>query len=120
LQTVTPRRPRSIWSKRNREKALALIENGKMKAPGLAEVERAQRDGRWDAAYDSPGTMSPPEDLLSALADRPDARAFFESLDSRNRYAILVRLQTTKKPETRRKRLEQYVEMLGSRQKLYP
>jgi len=120
LLTLTPRRPRSIWSKRNREKALALIAAGAMKPAGLAEVQRAQQDGRWEAAYDSPTTMTVPEDLEAALNGQAPARAFFETLDGRNRYAILFRLQTTRRAETRRKRVEQFVEMLARKEKLYP
>ena len=112
LQRFMPRKPRSIWSKINREKALALIAAGAMKPRGLAEVERAQRDGRWEAAYDPPSTAKVPPDLQMALDTNRRARSFFEKLNSRNRYAILWRLQTAKKPETRAKRIQTFVSML--------
>ena len=120
VQKFTPRTARSIWSKRNREKVLALIAAGEMKPSGLAEVERAKKDGRWDAAYDGPRTMTVPVDLQAALAKSKRAKAFFESLDSRNRFAILFRLKTAKKAETRARRLKQFVEMLGRGEKIHP
>jgi uncharacterized protein YdeI (YjbR/CyaY-like superfamily) len=120
LTKFTPRRSRSIWSKINRDKALALIACGDMAAPGLAEVERAKADGRWDAAYDSPRTSAIPEDFAKALAGKPGAAAFFATLNAANRYAILWRLQTAKRPETRAKRIEQFVAMLGRGEKLHP
>ena len=89
LTKFTPRRTRSIWSKINRERALALIASGDMRAPGLAEVERAKADGRWDAAYDSAKTSTVPDDFAKALVAKPRAAAFFETLNSANRYAIL-------------------------------
>src|SRR6266536_3230698 len=100
LQKFTRRGQRSKWSKVNRQKATALIEQGRMRPAGLAEVERAQQDGRWDAAYDSPGTATVPDDLQQALDSRPEAAAFFATLNSRNRYAILYRIQDAKRPET--------------------
>jgi uncharacterized protein YdeI (YjbR/CyaY-like superfamily) len=115
----TPRRARSKWSKINRERALVLIAQGEMEAPGLAEVERAKLDGRWDAAYDSPRNASVPDDLAAALARDAKARKFFEQLDSANRYAILWRLQTAKRAETRARRLAQFVEMLARHEKLH-
>ena len=120
VQKFTPRSARSIWSKRNREKALALIAAGEMKPGGLAEVERAKRDGRWDAAYDGPRGITVPADLQAALDKSKGAKSFFESLDSRNRFAILFRLQTAKKAETRARRLQQFVEMLRRREKIHP
>ncbi|QRO02548.1 YdeI/OmpD-associated family protein [Archangium violaceum] len=120
LQKFTPRGPRSIWSKINREKALALIAAGEMKPAGLAEVERAKRDGRWDAAYDSPSRASVPEDLAAALAANPRAAEFFATLNATNRYAVLFRLQTVKKAETRARRIALYVEMLARHEKLHP
>ena len=95
-------------------------EEGRMQPAGIAEVERAKADGRWDAAYDSPKNMTVPDDLAKALAKSAKARKFFESLNSTNRYAILYRLQDAKKPETRAKRLEKFVEMLKNGEKLYP
>jgi uncharacterized protein YdeI (YjbR/CyaY-like superfamily) len=120
LQRFTPRRSRSIWSKVNRAKADALVEAGEMQPAGLAEMERAKADGRWDAAYDGQRTSAVPDDLAAALAGNAVAREFFATLDSTNRYAILHRLQTAKKPETRARRLAQFVEMLSERRTLYP
>jgi len=119
IQKFTPRSKRSIWSKRNRDRALALIARGEMQPPGLAEVQRAQLDGRWDAAYDAPSQMTVPDDLRAALEANPEARDFFGTLNSRNRYAILFRLQTAKRAETRLKRICDFVDMLARRQKLY-
>jgi uncharacterized protein YdeI (YjbR/CyaY-like superfamily) len=120
LQRFSPRKPRSKWSKVNRAKAEELIERGEMHPAGLREVERAKADGRWDAAYDAQSTATVPEDLRRALDEHDTARAFFATLDSRNRYAILHRIQDAKKPETRARRIEQFVAMLDQRQKLYP
>lgn len=120
LQKFTPRGKRSIWSKRNREKVLALIESDEIQPAGLAEVERARKDGRWDAAYDSPSRIIVPKDLQTALNKNERAKYFFEKLDSRNRYAILFRIHTAKKVETRCKRIQQFVEMLARNEKLYP
>jgi uncharacterized protein YdeI (YjbR/CyaY-like superfamily) len=112
MQRFTPRRPRSIWAKINRDKVAALIAAGRMKPPGLAEVERAKADGRWDAAYDSPKTATVPDDLAAALAKKPRAKASFAKLDARNRYAVLFRIHHAKKPETRARRIAQFVDML--------
>lgn len=112
LQKFTPRTKRSIWSKINREKALALIEAGKMQPAGLREVERAKADGRWEAAYAGQRTAEVPDDLVAALAKNPVARRNFEGLNSVNRYAILFRIGNAKKAETRAKRIQQFVEML--------
>jgi uncharacterized protein YdeI (YjbR/CyaY-like superfamily) len=120
VQRFTPRRARSIWSKRNRDFATALIEAGEMEPAGLAEVERAKADGRWDAAYDAPSTASVPEDLQAALDADPAAAEFFAGLDAQNRYAILHRVQTAKKAETRARRIERFVAMLAAGEKLYP
>jgi uncharacterized protein YdeI (YjbR/CyaY-like superfamily) len=111
LQRFTPRRPKSTWSKINREKVQALTAAGRMRPAGLAEVERAKADGRWDAAYDSMTTASVPEDLERALEAAGLSEAFAR-LDSRNRYAVLHRIQTARKPETRARRIAQYVGML--------
>lgn len=119
VQRFTPRRPRSIWSKVNREKVEALRAAGRMREPGLAEVARAKADGRWDAAYDGVATASVPGDLESALESEGLSEAF-GVLDSRNRYAILHRVQTAKKPETRARRITKYVEMLAAGEKPYP
>jgi uncharacterized protein YdeI (YjbR/CyaY-like superfamily) len=120
LQKYTPRGPRSLWSKVNRERALQLIESGHMKPAGLAAIEAAKRNGRWEAAYDPPSRATVPDDLKAALDRDARAKAFFETLDSRNRYAILHRLQNAKKPETRARRIEQFVKMLAKKEKLYP
>ncbi len=119
LQRYTPRRARSIWSKINRAKVEKLIEQGRMQSAGLAEVERAKADGRWEQAYDSPSTATVPEDLAAELASNPQAAKFFESLNKTNRYAILWRLQTAKKPETRRARLEKILAMLEKGEKFH-
>jgi uncharacterized protein YdeI (YjbR/CyaY-like superfamily) len=118
LQRFTPRRPQSTWSKINREKVAALTAAGRMRPAGLAEVERARADGRWDAAYDSPATASVPDDLAAAL-DEAGLTETFAALDSRNRYAILHRVQTARKPETRARRIDQYVAMLAAGEKPY-
>ena len=97
LQKFTPRRRRSIWSKINREKAERLISEGRMQPAGLAEVDRAKQDGRWEAAYDSPRVATVPADFQTALKNRPQASAFFRTLNSQNRFAILFRIQTAKK-----------------------
>ena len=120
LQKYTPRTKRSIWSKINREKVQALIKSGDMRPPGLAEIERAKEDGRWDAAYDSSKTITVPDDLKKALDKNKKAKASFEKLDSRNRYAILFRTHNAKKAETRAKRIKQFVEMLERGDKIYP
>jgi uncharacterized protein YdeI (YjbR/CyaY-like superfamily) len=120
LQKFTPRGPRSPWSKVNREKATALIESGRMKPAGLAEVERAKADGRWEAAYDAQSKATVPEDLQRELDANPDAAAFFATLESYNRYAILYRIQEAKKPETRAKRIEKFMGMLKRGEKVHP
>jgi uncharacterized protein YdeI (YjbR/CyaY-like superfamily) len=120
LQRFTPRRPRSKWSKINRQKATKLIEAGEMKPAGLREVERAKADGRWEAAYDAQSSATVPDDLRRELEKNATAREFFTRLDSRNRYAILYHIQDTKRPETRARRIEKYVAMLGEQKKIYP
>jgi uncharacterized protein YdeI (YjbR/CyaY-like superfamily) len=119
-QRWTPRRARSRWSKINRAAAERMMERGEMQPAGLAEVERAKADGRWDAAYDAPSTATIPEDLQAALDADPAAARFFEALDSNNRYAILHRLQDAKKPETRARRLEKFVAMLARGETIHP
>jgi uncharacterized protein YdeI (YjbR/CyaY-like superfamily) len=120
LQKFTPRGARSIWSKINREKAEALVASGRMQAAGREEMEKAQRDGRWAAAYDGQKSSTVPSDLQVKLDRNPKAKAFFATLNSVNRYAILFRLQTAKKAETRERRLRQFVEMLEKGEKLHP
>jgi uncharacterized protein YdeI (YjbR/CyaY-like superfamily) len=120
LQKFTPRSDKSVWSKINKAKALALIKAGKMKPAGLNEIERAKRDGRWDAAYDSAGKSVVPSDFQSALDGNARARDFFGTLDSRNRYAVVFRIQTAKTAETRAKRMSQFVQMLERHEKIHP
>jgi uncharacterized protein YdeI (YjbR/CyaY-like superfamily) len=120
LQRYTPRRKRSKWSQVNRDTAERLIEEGRMRPPGLAEVERAKADGRWVAAYASPKRIGVPEDLQKELDARPRAKAMFDKLTSQNRYAILYRLEDAKKPETRARRLAQFVDMLDAGETPYP
>jgi uncharacterized protein YdeI (YjbR/CyaY-like superfamily) len=120
LQRFTPRTPRSKWSRINREKAMRLIESGEMKPAGLREIERAKADGRWEAAYEPASTATIPDDLERALAKSDRAREFFAGLDSRNRYAIIYRIQDAKKPETRSRRIATYVAMLNEGKKIYP
>jgi len=120
LQRFTPRKPGSKWSKINTERAAALIESGRMRPAGLREVERAQADGRWEQAYESQSRVTVPEDLARALAANERASAFFATLDSANRYAILYRIGTAKKPETRAKRIDTFVAMLSEHKKIHP
>ncbi len=120
LQRFTPRKPRSGWSKINTERAAALIASGRMKPAGLREVEQAQADGRWERAYESQSRVTVPEDLARALAANEQARAFFATLDSTNRYAILYRIGTAKRPETRAKRIDAFVAMLTEHKKIHP
>jgi uncharacterized protein YdeI (YjbR/CyaY-like superfamily) len=119
VQRFVPRRARSKWSKVNRAKAEALIASGAMRPAGLAEVERARADGRWEAAYDSPATAGVPADLQAALDADPAARDFFAGLDRANRYAILYRLQEARRPETRARRLEKFVAMLREGRRIH-
>lgn len=119
LQRFTPRRARSLWSKVNREKAEALIKSGRMQPSGMAEIVRAKSDGGWDAAYDGARTAVVPPDLQAALDARPEARTFFAQLDGANRYAVLWRIQTAKRSETRSRRIEMLVEMLGRGEKIH-
>jgi uncharacterized protein YdeI (YjbR/CyaY-like superfamily) len=120
LQGFTRRRRQSPWSKVNRERAEALMDAGAMEPSGLAEVERARADGRWDRAYDGQRTAQPPADLLEALAARPAARDFFATLNRTNRFAILYRIQDAKRPETRARRIAKFVDMLERGETLYP
>ena len=119
LQRFTPRAVKSPWSKLNRAKAEALISAGKMQPPGLAEVERAKRDGRWKRAYDGARTSGVPADLGAALARNSRARLFFEALDSANRYAILYRVQTAKKLATRAERIARFVAMCARHETIH-
>lgn len=120
LQKFTPRGPRSIWSKINREKAEQLIASGRMTPAGLKATENAKRNGQWENAYQSPKGSTIPEDFLVALAKSGKAKNFFETLNSANRYAILFRIQTAKKAETRARRIEQFIAMLERHEKIHP
>ncbi|MCU1560189.1 YdeI family protein [Mycetocola sp.] len=119
VQRFTPRRPRSPWSVRNVGIAEAMIADGRMKPRGLAEVERARADGRWDRAYHGPKNAEPYPDFLAALENNPEAAAFFSSLNSQNRYAIYYRVQDAKRPETRARRIEDFIERLARGEKTY-
>ena len=119
LQRFTPRQKSSNWSKRNREHVDRLIAEGRMQEVGMVHVRAAQADGRWEAAYAPPSEMTIPEDFLAALEERPQAKAFFETLNRQNLYAIAYQLQTAKKPETRQRRLEKFIAMLEKGEKLY-
>jgi uncharacterized protein YdeI (YjbR/CyaY-like superfamily) len=120
LQKFTPRRPKSIWSKANCEKAEALIAAGRMQPAGLRQVEQAKADGRWDQAYASQSKNEVPEDFQSELDKNPEAKEFFGTLNSVNRYAILFRVQTAKRAETRAARIRKFVEMLSRHETIYP
>jgi uncharacterized protein YdeI (YjbR/CyaY-like superfamily) len=119
LQKFTPRSAKSVWSKINKDKALALMKAGKMTPAGLKEIECAKGDGRWDAAYDSAGKSVVPPDFQAALDSNPRAKDFFATLDSRNRYAVLFRIQTAKNGETRAKRISRFVQMLERHEKVH-
>ena len=120
LQRFTPRRPRSNWSKVNRGKVERLLQEGRMQPAGLREVERARVDGRWEAASDAPSTATVPPDLQQALDEHPAAAAFFATLNSQNRFAVLHRIADAKRPETRARRIQKYVAMLDEGTVLYP
>ena len=120
LQKFTPRGPKSIWSKINTVKAEKLIASGEMKPAGLKTIEAAKKDGRWEQAYESQKNISVPDDFESALNQNKKAKVFFATLNSVNQYAILFRIQTAKKAETRVRRIQQFVEMLERGEKLYP
>jgi uncharacterized protein YdeI (YjbR/CyaY-like superfamily) len=119
IQRFTPRRKKSIWSKRNIEHVKRLEKEGRMKAAGKKEAEAANSDGRWEAAYDSPSNMGTPQDLLDALSKDSKMEKFFNSLSKTNQYAINWRLQTAKKPETREKRMKLILEMLAKGEKFH-
>lgn len=119
-QRYTPRRVRSPWSQRNVAIVARLVEQGRMQPSGLAEVERAKADGRWEAAYAGPATIKVPDDLAAALAANTSAQAMFAILTSQNRYAVLFRIGSAKRPETRARRIEQLVAMLARGETLYP
>lgn len=120
VQRFTPRRRRSMWSQRNVGIVERLTAEGRMHPQGLSEVARAKADGRWEVAYAGPATAEIPADLTEALAARPEAQAMFENLTSQNRFAMLHRLGAAKRPETRARRIEQYVDMLARGETFYP
>ncbi len=120
LQRFTPRKARSKWSKINCDKVAELVRKGEMRPAGLAEVERAKADGRWDAAYESQSAATIPDDFQRALDRNTKAREFFALLDRANRYAVLYRIQDAKRPETRAKRIDQYIAMLSEGKKIHP
>jgi uncharacterized protein YdeI (YjbR/CyaY-like superfamily) len=120
LQRFTPRRPRSRWSRINREKVERLSADGRMRPAGLLEVERAKADGRWQAAYEGQKRITVPDDLQRELDARPAAKAFFAELSGQNRYAILYRLEDAKKPETRARRLAKFVALLEAGETIHP
>jgi uncharacterized protein YdeI (YjbR/CyaY-like superfamily) len=116
---VTPRRPKSTWSKKNVDWVGRLVEAGRMRPAGMAAVEAAKADGRWERAYAGPATITVPDDLAAALAAEPAARTFFESLDSANRYAVLWRVHTAASPQTRAKRIATLVQMLAEGRRIH-
>ena len=119
LQKFTPRGARSIWSKINREKAEELIKSGRMKRAGMEAIATARQNGRWEGAYDSPSGSSVPSDFQAALDKNAAAKAFFSTINRANRYAILFRLQTARKAETRAKRIQQFIGMLEKKETMH-
>jgi uncharacterized protein YdeI (YjbR/CyaY-like superfamily) len=119
LQKFTPRGPKSVWSKTNVVKAEELIKSGKAQPAGLAAISMAKQDGRWGAAYDSQSSSKIPEDFQTALHDNPKAKQFFGTLNKANIYAFCWRIQTAKKPETRKARIEKFIDMLYRGEKLH-
>ena len=119
IQKFTPRRAKSIWSKKNIEHTERLIKAGKMQHTGLAEIERAKTDSRWGQAYDSPSNATVPADFLKLLSRNKKAKEFFATLNKTNLYAITWRLQTAKKPETREKRMQAIIAMLEKSEKFH-
>jgi len=119
IRKFTPRGSKSIWSKINTDHIERLTKEGRMKANGLAEVEKAKADGRWHKAYDSPTEMKMPDDFMKAVSKNKKAKIFFESLNKANKYAIGWRLQTAKKPETREKRMQIILQMMAEGKKFH-
>jgi uncharacterized protein YdeI (YjbR/CyaY-like superfamily) len=113
LQTFTPRRPKSVWSRRNVDRVTALIMDGAMQPAGLAQVDAAKADGRWDRAYEGSRGSTPDPQFLKALGKNPEAKKFYKTLNSANRYALYYRIQSARKPETRERRIAAFVEMLA-------
>ena len=119
-QRFTPRRARSVWSKRNVEIVERLLADGRMHPSGVIEMQRAQEDGRWETAYAGPASIEVPDDFAGAIAAEPAARDMFAILTSQNRYAVLHRIESAKRPETRRRRIEHFVAMLSQGETIYP
>jgi uncharacterized protein YdeI (YjbR/CyaY-like superfamily) len=119
IQKFTPRGPKSIWSKINKAKALALIDGNRMQPGGHSAIATAKANGRWDAAYDGFKSSTIPSDLEAEFRKNPKAKKFFETVSAQNRYAVLYRIQTATKPETRKRRIEQFVAMLNEGKTLY-
>ena len=120
IQKFTPRRAKSVWSKVNTQKVEQLIKQGRMQPAGMKQIEAAKADGRWNAAYASQKNMEIPEDFQAELDKNPEAKAFFDTLNKTNRFAMYFRITTAKKPETRRARIEKFIEMLTKQEKIYP
>lgn len=120
LQKFSPRRARSVWSKINVGKIEKLMAEGKMQPAGLAQVEAAKADGRWEAAYHSPANIVMSEDFAKALDKNKKAKEFYETLSKGNKYAILWRLQQAKRPETRERNIKKFIDMLVAGQKFHP
>lgn len=119
LQRFTPRRENSVWSKINREHAKRLIKEGRMQEAGMVHVRKAEANGNWESAYAPASEMKVPDDFLAALENKPQAKAFFSTLNKQNIYAIAYRLHTAKKPETRGKRFSTLMSMLESQKKIH-
>ncbi|SFS67200.1 YdeI family protein [Paenibacillus sp. BC26] len=120
VQRFTPRRAKSIWSKINKDKAELLITSGRMKPSGFKAIEVAKKNGQWDKAYESQSIATIPEDFAIELERSVKAKAFYDTLNSQNKYAILFRIHNAKKQETRAKRIQQFVAMLEKGEKIYP
>lgn len=120
IQKFTPRKKNSIWSVINKQKVATLIEEGKMQDAGLAAIEVAKKNGRWEGAYESQNAITVPADLQQALDKNKKANAFFKKLSSQNRYAILFRIGNVKKPETRIRKIKEYIAMLQKHETIYP
>jgi uncharacterized protein YdeI (YjbR/CyaY-like superfamily) len=120
LQRFTPRGPKSIWSKVNRDKAEVLVANGRMKPTGLEAIEKAKQNGLWDKAYESQSNATMPDDFAIELERNERAKAFYETLNKQNKYAILFRIHNVKKEVTRKKKIAQFVEMLEKGEKIFP
>ena len=120
LQKFTPRGPKSMWSQVNCDKVTALMASGRMQPAGIRQVELARADGRWEAAYEPQSKITIPEDFQRELDNNQEAKEFFSTLNSVNRYAILFRIQTAKKPETRSARIQKFIEMLAKNEKIHP